>query len=100
MPSAGAPAYDVAIIGGGLVGAAIAYGLRDRVERLAVLDEGDLAYRASRGNFGLVWVQSKGPGIPAYGAWTLRSARLWPRLAQRCATQTGIDVHLEQPGGL
>ena len=93
-------AYDLVVIGGGLVGAAIAYGLCGRVDRLAVLDEGDVALRASRGNFGLVWVQSKGQGKPAYGAWTLGSANAWPRLARELLDLTGIDVRLEQPGGL
>jgi hydrogen cyanide synthase HcnC len=92
--------FDVAVIGGGLVGAAIAYGLAGRIARLAVLDEGDVAYRASRGNFGLVWVQSKGAGKPEYGSWTLGSAREWPRLARELLESTGIDVHLAQPGGL
>jgi hydrogen cyanide synthase HcnC len=92
--------FDVAVIGGGLVGAAIAYGLAGRVARLVVLDEGDIAYRASRGNFGLVWVQSKGAGSPAYGAWTLGSARAWPRLARELQESIGIDIHFEQPGGL
>ena len=68
----GARSFDVAVIGGGLVGASIAYGLVDRVDRVAVLDEGDVAFRASRGNFGLVWVQSKGAGLSTYGAWTLQ----------------------------
>ena len=27
---------------------------------MVLLDEGDIAYRAARGNFGLVWVQGKG----------------------------------------
>lgn len=92
--------YDVVVIGGGLVGAAIAHGLAGRVERLALLDEGDVALRASRGNFGLVWVQSKGVGNPAYGAWTLASANAWPAFARALADATGIDVRLEQPGGI
>jgi glycine/D-amino acid oxidase-like deaminating enzyme len=96
----GARRFDVAVIGGGLVGAAIAYGLAGRVERLAVLDEGDVAFRASRGNFGLVWVQSKGQGMPAYGRWTLGSSQAWQRLAAELQKLTGIDVRLEQPGGL
>ena len=58
--------YDVAVVGGGLVGSAIAWGLGRLGKRVAVLDEGDIAYRASRGNFALVWVQSKGLGMPAY----------------------------------
>ena len=66
---------------------------------LLVLDEGDVAYRAARGNFGLIWVQGKGLGLPGYAAWTQRSAREWPRLAadlaprpastSRCASGAG-----------
>ena len=55
--------YDVAVVGGGLVGAATAWGLAREGCRVAVLDEGDRAVRASRGNFALVWVQSKGLGM-------------------------------------
>ena len=50
--------YDALVIGGGLVGSAVAFGLRQKVDHVAVLDEGDIAFRASRGIFGLVWVQS------------------------------------------
>ena len=52
--------YDVVVIGAGLVGGAVAYGLARAGQRVAVLDEEDATYRASRGNFGLVWVQGKG----------------------------------------
>lgn len=94
------PTFDVAVIGGGLVGSAIAYGLRNSVGTIAVLDEGDIALRASRGNFGLVWLQSKGYGMGAYSRWTLNSTRLWPTLAADLLKETGIDVALEQKGGL
>jgi Glycine/D-amino acid oxidases (deaminating) len=92
--------YDAVVVGGGLVGSALAYGLRRRLQRVAVLDEGDLAYRASRGNFGLVWVQSKGMGMARYGVWTMTSQQAWPDLARQLLEETGIDVHLEQQGGL
>ncbi len=91
---------DIAVIGAGLVGAAIAFGLRAPGRRLALLDEGDVALRASRGNFGLIWVQGKGLGLPAYGAWTQRSARAWPQLAAALRETTGVDVALRQRGGL
>ncbi|TCT11028.1 NAD(P)/FAD-dependent oxidoreductase [Paralcaligenes ureilyticus] len=92
--------YDAIVVGGGLVGAAIAYGLSSHLGHIAVLDEGDVAYRASRGNFGLVWVQSKGMGMPAYGQWTMSSQQLWRQFADDLLDLTGVDVHLEQHGGL
>lgn len=87
------------VVGGGLVGLATAYGLACRGEDVLLLDQGDIALRAARGNFGLVWVQGKGYGMPAYTRLTLRSAAAWPRLARDLLTETGIDVHLRQPGG-
>jgi len=92
--------YDAVVIGGGLVGSALAYGLRDAMDRVAVLDEGDVAYRASRGNFGLVWVQGKGVGLARYGQWTLASACAWESMAEDLMSRTGIDVGLVQRGGL
>ena len=53
---------EIAVIGGGLVGSAIGWGLARLGHSVAVFDEGDIAYRASRANFALVWVQSKGLG--------------------------------------
>ncbi|HEY0288909.1 MAG TPA: FAD-dependent oxidoreductase [Pseudomonas sp.] len=89
----------VCVVGGGLVGMALAYGLACAGESVCLLDQGDVAWRAARGNFGLVWVQGKGVGLPAYARWTRTSAALWPRLAQNLLAQTGIDVQLRQPGG-
>src|SRR6266545_5905645 len=92
--------FDAIVIGGGLVGTAIGYGLACAGLRTALLDEGDVAYRASRGNFGLVWVQSKGLGAPHYQRWTRASAAAWPLLAAELEERTGVDVGLEQNGGL
>lgn len=94
-----AAAHDLIVVGGGLVGAAIAWGAASRGASVTLLDEGDVAFRAARGNFGLVWVQSKGAGMPPYAQWTRRSAQLWPDLAAKLEASTGVDVALEQPGG-
>src|ERR1700724_1456007 len=91
--------HDIAVIGGGLVGMAIAWGLARASERVVVLDEGDIARRASRGNFALVWVQSKGLGLPDYVGWTIRSSDQWTRLAAELMDETGLDVCFERPGG-
>ncbi len=88
------------VVGGGLVGAAVAYGLVRAGLEVALLDEGDIAFRASVGNFGLIWVQSKGDGLPDYARWTRRSADLWPGFSARLAEQSDIDLGFRQPGGL
>ncbi len=90
---------EFAVIGGGLVGMAVAYGLQRLGRQVTVLDEGDVAFRASRGNFGLVWVQGKGAQLPDYARWTRTSAAAWPELADELQRQSGIDVELSQPGG-
>src|SRR5690606_37388523 len=91
--------FDVAVVGGGLVGAATAWGLARLGQTVAVLDEGDVAFRASRGNFALVWVQSKGLGMPEYAAWTKRSSDGWAGFADLLREQTGLDVAFQRPGG-
>ena len=91
---------DAIVVGGGLVGAAIAYGLARARLKTVVLDEGDVALRASRGNFGLVWVQSKGLGNPAYQRWSRASSELWLELAASLQAETGIGVGHHRPGGV
>lgn len=91
--------FDIAVIGGGLMGSAIAWGLAKIGQRVAVLDEGDIAHRASRGNFALIWVHSKGLGLAPYSAWTMRSANAWTGFAETLEQQTGIDVAFQRPGG-
>ncbi len=55
---------EIAVLGGGVVGLSVAYGLTRLGREVLVLDEGDVAHRASRGNFALVWVQGKGLSMP------------------------------------
>ena len=92
--------FDAIVIGGGLVGSAIGYGLVRAGLKVALLDEGDNAYRASRGNFGLVWVQSKGLGAPHYQRWTRASAEAWPHLAAELEEGAGVALGLAQNGGV
>lgn len=91
---------EFAVIGGGIVGLAVGVGLLWRGCKVAVFDEGDAAFRASRGNFGLVWVQGKGARMLEYARWTRGSAREWPAFAERLQHETGVSVELEQRGGL
>ena len=91
--------YDVAVIGGGLVGSSLALGLARLGQRVVVLDGGDAVARASRANFALVWVQSKGLGLPEYAGWTIASSDAWSGFASSLKEDTGLDVAFERPGG-
>ena len=90
---------DVLVIGGGMVGSAVAFGIAEKGARVVMLDEGDRAFRAARGNFGLVWYQGKGRGMPRYRQWCLEATQLWPEFAERLYRQTGFDVSYFKPGG-
>jgi glycine/D-amino acid oxidase-like deaminating enzyme len=92
--------YDVIVIGAGMVGAAIAYGLAGNGARVLVLDGGDTDFRAAKANFGLVWVQGKGCGNPDYQRLSHEAARLWPDFADRLSDETGIRLDYESKGGL
>ena len=82
-----------------MVGLSIASGLLALGKRVLVFDGTDNAYRASRGNFGLIWVQSKGLRVPAYARWSRQSAALWRGFADELEAATGVSLSLVQQGG-
>jgi len=91
---------DLIVIGGGLIGSALAWGAAREGARVTLLDEGDIAHRASRGNFGLVWLQGKGLGHPDYMHWSIRAGQLWPEFSAILQEEIGIDIGWRGGGGL
>ncbi len=91
---------DTIVVGGGLVGASIASGLARVSRKVTVLDGDDTDFRSSRGNFGLVWVQGKGVNSAPYAQWTGTAAKAWPDFAAELLDTTGVDVQLQQTGGI
>jgi glycine/D-amino acid oxidase-like deaminating enzyme len=91
---------DVVVIGAGMVGAAIAYGLASRRARVLVLDGGDTDYRAAAANFGLVWLQGKGLDMPDYQRLTRSSIDAWGDFGAELTAATAMDLQYERRGGL
>lgn len=83
-----------------MVGAAIGYGLARAGAKVNVLDQGDTAFRAARGNFGLTWVQSKGLGAHPYFRLSRDSVNGWAEFAEELRERTGVDVAYKRTGGL
>lgn len=91
---------DVIVIGGGAIGSAVAYGLARRGQSVVMLDEGDQAFRAARGNAGLIWYQLKGLGLQAYSELCLQATELWAEFAEELQCNTNIDLHYTRNGGV
>ncbi|EUB99930.1 FAD dependent oxidoreductase [Rhizobium sp. CF080] len=91
---------DVIVIGAGVVGAALAYGLARKGRSVVVLDGADRDLRAARANFGLIWVQGKGSDAPAYSALTRQSSDLWPGFLNELSNISTSRVDYARPGGL
>ena len=100
MTSGRPVASEFAIIGGGLVGSALAYGLAKAGATVLLLDGGDDSFHASGGNFGLVWVQGKGLDMPDYAALSRSSADLWGEFAQMLAEESGVETGYRRTGGV
>ena len=87
---------DVVVIGGGVIGAAVAYGLVEQKAAVVMLDREDFQLTASRGNFGLVWLQGKGYGMPRYAQWSQEATELWSNFAEKLEDQTGIPQYYHE----
>ena len=65
--------FDVVIVGGGVTGAAVGYGLAKRGVKTCLVDAVPTFSRASRANMGLIWCQSKALGCPQFVRWGFAS---------------------------
>src|SRR5260221_12462388 len=90
---------EFVVVGAGTVGAAIAYGFALRGARVLLLDGDDGDFRAARANFGLVWLQGKGLGMPAYQTLTRQSIGCWQGFADELETRSDMALCYEQNGG-
>jgi len=91
---------DVLVIGGGVTGVGVGYGLAKKGTRVCAIDDTPEVDRASRSNMGLIWVQSKGLGIPEYMRWGFNSSRLFPELIAELEEISGIEIPYHPTGGL
>jgi glycine oxidase len=92
---------DVAVIGGGVIGLAVAWRAAQRGHAVCVLERGELGGGASHVAAGMLApVTEADAGELALLELGLRSARLWPRFATELTDAAGADPGLRRSGAL
>jgi len=92
--------YDVCVIGGGLMGSAVALGLVRSGARVLMVDKTNRLHTASKANFGLVWSQSKGAGNRGYSRFSEKAVLEFTDFTGWLEEESGIDIELRLGAGL
>ena len=98
MSARGAAAVDVAVIGGGIIGAAIAERLSRDGRRVTLIERGAIGREASWAAAGLLTPVHPWNYPEPMLRLDAQSLAMWPDLAARLLAETGIDVELQSTG--
>src|SRR5207237_1414910 len=101
MPQDATADPDVVVIGGGVIGLAVAWRAAQQGLAVRVLERGELGSGASRVAAGMLApVTEADPGELALLELGLRSAESWPGFADELQRASGIDPGLRRCGAL
>jgi glycine oxidase len=92
---------DVVVVGGGVIGLAIARALRLRgVRRVMLIERARPGAEASHAAAGMLAPQSEANGADAFFELACASRDLYPAFAEELREETGTDIELERTGTL
>ncbi|WCN37135.1 glycine oxidase ThiO [Aneurinibacillus uraniidurans] len=92
--------YDAVIIGGGVIGTAIAYYAAKRGQKVVVLEKDCLAAHASRAAGGMLGAQVEFPEPGPLVELSLYSRAMFRELAAELQQAAGVDIGLNESGML
>lgn len=92
--------FEVVVVGGGLIGAAVAYELAQRGRQVAIVERGPVAGEASWASAGIISLPNQPQAAPARVEITRRSLTRFPELVAELEESTGIDIEYRRPGNL
>src|SRR6188472_4177347 len=91
--------FDVAVLGGGIAGLAVAWRARARGLSVCVLDRGELGHGTSHVSAGMLApVSEADAGEQALLRLGLESARAWPAFAAELEAASGVGIDLREHG--
>ncbi|MDI3339248.1 MAG: glycine oxidase ThiO [Sphaerobacter sp.] len=93
-------AAEIAIVGGGIIGCAIAYELARKGHDVAVIERGAIGREASGASAGVIGPPSQTDLPPVRVELTARSLAAYPWLVAALQEETGLDVGYRQWGTL
>lgn len=93
-------APDVAVIGAGVIGLAVAREIASRGFRVVVLERSSPAREATWAAAGMLSPLGEASDMPHLRAVADASLDLWPDLAARLRSETGVDVEYRAAGAL
>jgi glycine oxidase len=95
------PHADVAVVGGGVIGLAVAWRARQRGLDVLLVDRGDLGAGASRAAAGMLAAVAEADAQErSLLVHNMESARRWPAFAAELGDVTGVDVGYRACGSL
>src|SRR5438067_8726490 len=90
--------WDVAVVGAGIAGAAVAWGCAQRGARVVVVERAQPGAGASGAAAGMLAPCSEAPGPGPFLDLCRRSLGLWPDLAASLLEEGGVDCQLDTGG--
>ena len=92
--------YDVAIVGGGVIGCSAAWRLASSGARVIVIDKGEPGQEASSAAGGMLAPLAEADHADAFLSLTLESRRIYPEFIAELEALTGIDIEYRREGTL
>ncbi|NQX70022.1 glycine oxidase ThiO [Paenibacillus alba] len=89
---------EVIIVGGGVIGASIAYYLAKRGQSVTLLERSRLGTEASAAAAGMLGAQSEMEDTGPLFQWARHSRAMFPKLSEELKSLTGIDIGLVREG--